>query len=696
MHTFVSVKVRLWLYVSAAVSAAILMIQAVLTLAVTHAATWGNYLDFIPLAVLLAATSVAVLSAVWNARTGRKLSRDIVFANDRLRLAMESGKTVAWDWDVQSGRDVWFGDLKTMFGISGDVYEGQVEDFRRRVHPDDREPVWRAVADARLHRTPYRATFRVVWADGTTRWVTASGKFYYAANGEAVRMAGIAADITERKEIEDKLRESQERLTGIVTSAMDAIIAVDDQQRIVVFNAAAEKMLMCTETDAIGSSVERFIPERFRVAYGGHIERLAETRVTGRSMSGLLPLWALRTDGEEFPIEASVSQIETRGRKLFTIILRDMTERRRTEAALRESEERFRRMSDTAPVMLWMSGTDALCNYFNRPWLEFTGRSIEMELGNGWVDGVHPDDMQRCLETYIQAFDRREPFRIEYRLRRDDGDYRWVLHTGVPRFAPDSSFSGYIGSAIDVTDHKVAQAALSSLSRRLIQAHEEERTWIARELHDDVIQRLSLLTMELESLSRLPLEEPTERRNRVQKLSRRMAELARDVQGISHRLHSSKLEYLGIASAAEGVCKEMSEQQQVEIEFSHADVPDELPQEISLSLFRVLQEALHNAVKHAGVRHFAVALRGTQDDIQLEVVDTGVGFDAEAAMRSHGLGLISMRERLNLVKGEISIESRPGHGTRISARVPFRSEGYLHDVVQAQAEEASTDARAPL
>jgi PAS domain-containing protein len=115
---------------------------------------------------------------------------------ERLRLALEAGKAVGWDWDVRSGRDVWFGDLQTMFGIPGDRYEGFVEDFRRRVHPEDRELVWRAVADARQNRTVYRANFRLVWPDGTVRWAAACGQFYYATNGEAVRMLGIAADIT--------------------------------------------------------------------------------------------------------------------------------------------------------------------------------------------------------------------------------------------------------------------------------------------------------------------------------------------------------------------------------------------------------------------------------------------------------------------------------------------------------------------
>jgi PAS domain S-box-containing protein len=138
----------------------------------------------------------------------------------------------------------------------------------------------------------------------------------------------------------------------------------------------------------------------------------------------------------------------------------DITRRKRMEEALRESEARFRLVSDSAPVMIWMSGTDKLCTYFNKPWLDFAGRSIDQELGNGWTDGVDSEDLQRCLDTYIQAFDRREAFRMEYRLRRHDGEYRWVSDIGVPRFNPDGSFAGYIGSCIDITEQKRAEEQL--------------------------------------------------------------------------------------------------------------------------------------------------------------------------------------------------------------------------------------------
>jgi signal transduction histidine kinase len=254
-----------------------------------------------------------------------------------------------------------------------------------------------------------------------------------------------------------------------------------------------------------------------------------------------------------------------------------------------------------------------------------------------------------------------------------------MLDIGVPRFNPDASFAGYIGSVIDVTDHKKAEEALSGVSRRLIEAQEEERRFIARELHDDMSQRVALLAIEIQKLEDALPKSSAALRSQTTEISKRTLEISKEIQSLSHRLHSSKVELLGVVAAMKGFCKELSAQQEVEISFAHSDVPRSLPRDVSLCLFRVLQEALHNAVKYSGVRQFEANLRGVPGAILLTVRDSGVGFDvAEVMNNQHGLGLVSMRERVSVVKGTISIASKPAVGTEINVRIPLTTEAVAH------------------
>jgi PAS domain S-box-containing protein len=198
--------------------------------------------------------------------------------------------------------------------------------------------------------------------------------------------------------------------------------------------------------------------------------------------------------------------------------------RRKAEVVLRESEERFRLVANTAPVLIWMSGPDKLFIYFNKPWLDFTGRSVEAELGYDWTEAVHVDDLQKCLGAYAQAFDLRERYHMEYRLRRRDGEYRSIVSIGVPRFNADDSFAGYIGSAIDVTECK------ASVSRRPIEAQEKECTRIARELHDDINQRIFLMSIQLEGIQQHLPDAALEVRAGIHEVTKRTLDIGKGIQ----------------------------------------------------------------------------------------------------------------------------------------------------------------------
>jgi PAS domain S-box-containing protein len=371
----------------------------------------------------------------------------------------------------------------------------------------------------------------------------------------------------------------------------------------------------------------------------------------------------------------SMELIEIGGERCVLSVATDITERKQAnekiQGALREGEERFRLVANTAPVMIWMSGPDKRCTYFNQPWLDFRGRTLKSELSGDWVHDIHPEDKQRCLDADAQAFEQRKPVTIEYRLRRHDGEYRWVFDSRVPRCNADGSFAGFIGSIVDVTDLKRAEKALASLSGRLIEAQEQERRHVARELHDDISQKLALLTVELQRLVAIPSEAEARLRDGLKTILNGTAEVASDLHSLSHRLHTSKLEILGLVATMRCFCREVSEQRKVEVDLTCRDVPDDLPEQISLCLFRVLQEGLNNAVKHSGVRKFEVRLERVSDKLQLMIRDQGAGFDPGMEMFTTGLGLMSMRERVSLVKGALAIESKPRSGTEIKISVPI-------------------------
>ncbi|HSY66470.1 MAG TPA: ABC transporter substrate binding protein [Terriglobales bacterium] len=347
------------------------------------------------------------------------------------------------------------------------------------------------------------------------------------------------------------------------------------------------------------------------------------------------------------------------------------TELKRADAVLRESEDRFRRVANTAPVLIWMSDTDKRCSFFNRGWLNFTGRSLEDELGEGWLTSVHPEDVHRRLEIYCASFDARIDFEIEYRLRRADGEYRWIVDYGVPRYESDGAFCGYIGSSVDITERKSSAEALRDLSGHMIHAHEEERARIARELHDDFSQRLALQCIDLEQLRKKLRGLDVEEQARLLKMLNRTKAMSADIRALSHQLHSSILELVGLVPAIGGLCEEIGEKFSIEVQFIEHGLPVDIPKDVALCLFRVTQEALGNVVKHSQAKNAQVELTVNANRVSLHITDEGRGFDPHGANPRVGLGLVGMTERLRLVGGTILIRSASMKGVEIFADVPL-------------------------
>ena len=279
-------------------------------------------------------------------------------------------------------------------------------------------------------------------------------------SGGLVGVVLIFRDITERRRAE----RTRSYLAAIVESSDDAIIGKTIEGVITSWNTGAERIFGYTAGEIIGRPITVLIPpERHaeeheilkRLSRGERIEHYVTTRI--------------RKDGSLLVISLSISPIKESTGKIIgaSKIARDITERQRSAEALRQSERLFHLLADSAPMMVWLSGKDKLCTFFNKRWLDFRGRTLQQELGNNWAEGVHPEDLERCLDTYVTAFDVRKEFEMEYRLRRHDGVYRWILGKGIPLFGSEDAFTGYIGSCVDITERKEAEEALRVAEEQL-------------------------------------------------------------------------------------------------------------------------------------------------------------------------------------------------------------------------------------
>ncbi|MGC1905541.1 MAG: PAS domain S-box protein [Candidatus Acidiferrum sp.] len=536
-------------------------------------------------------------------------------------------------------------------------------DFVSLIHPEDRQADLLQVRRLQVGEIPsFEIENRYIHKNGEPVWGRKFVSVLHGEDGEPTHLIALVTNVTEGKRAQERLLEYER----VVELLGDRIIVVDREYRYVMANAAFLNYRGFEKDQVIGHTVAEIVgKETFEANIKEQFDECFRGKVVQREVKYSYPkLGARNILASYFPIRGPL------GVDRIACVLRDITERKAAEEALRESEERFRLVANNAPVMIWMSGLDTKPTYFNQLWLDFTGLS-ETDLLSGLAGIVHPDDYLQCHDVYCRGFDQQQPFRKECRLRRHDGQYRWMLDVGVPRFLKDGSFAGYIGTCIDITDRKLAADALTNMSRKLVEAQEQERARIARELHDDINQRLAMLGIALQQFREHHAELPVEIASRMEELQEQTMGIANDVQALSHELHSSKLEYLGAVGGMKSWCKEFGERQGLQIEFKSPESPMSLPPEVGLPLFRVLQEALHNAAKHSGVRRIVVQLREDSGEIHLIVSDLGKGFDVEAAKQGRGLGLASMQERLRLVGGELSIESHPQHGTTIHARVPL-------------------------
>jgi PAS domain S-box-containing protein len=393
-----------------------------------------------------------------QSRRGRKLTKRLrrampLSSSERFRSALSAAKTVVWDLDLQSGQVVRSGSSLEVLGIPS----GNSSDFARLVHPQDRPRVDAALAAAYAGESPYDIEFRITGPGSGLQWVHEIAEVHRNEAGQPLRLCGVTVDITARKQEEQELA----RYRMLSEHGRDIFLFIRTDGAIVDVNQAAVAAYGYSREELLGLPFQDLRAEATRAEIPAQMKRVME--------QGPFRFETVhrRKDGTTFPVEASWSFANVGTDSVILSIVRDITERQRSEAALRGSELRFRTLADGAPALVWQDDAEGKTIYLNKTWEEFTGLPNAAGLGDGWSDLVHPEDRQRFRAAYFGAVDRREPYRAEYRMRRHDGAWRWVLDTATPLAAADGSIIGFIGLAVDITERKVAEERQQLLAREM-------------------------------------------------------------------------------------------------------------------------------------------------------------------------------------------------------------------------------------
>ncbi|HYD54312.1 MAG TPA: PAS domain S-box protein, partial [Gemmatimonadaceae bacterium] len=400
---------------------------------------------------------------------------------ERLTLALEGAGEGVWDWDVATGRVDYSARWCAMLGYLPEEVPRAFEAFERALHPEDRERAVRALTrhlDGGVPR--YESEHRLVRKDGTWCWVLDRGQVMARdENGRPQRVLGTITDVSARRTAEDALRTSEAQLSAIIASALDAIITVDEEQRIALFNRAAESTFGLRAENAIGQPLDILIPARFRNAHGQHVREFSATGVASRTMMHPDGLVGLRADGSEFPIEASISQLAAGGRRLFTVILRDISarqqaesERARAEAALRTSEAHYRAVLDALPVGVFVADAGGRLEATNRRAVEIWGGSPETSgipdyamYRAWWPDTkvpLRPEDW--ALARALVRGERCDGERIE--IERFDGRRAMILNHAAPMYDGSGRLTGAVVAISDITAQTEADEERGAALRR--------------------------------------------------------------------------------------------------------------------------------------------------------------------------------------------------------------------------------------
>jgi PAS domain S-box-containing protein len=461
-----------------------------------------------------------------------------------------------------------------------------------------------------------------------------------------------------------------ERLLGIIASATDAIITVDARQRVTLFNTAAERMFRCTAAEALGAPLDRFIPERFREAHRAHVAEFDRTGATARAMGHQRPLAALRCDGVEFPIEATISQVTVGGQKLFTAIVRDVTERLSAEQALVESEERLRAVVETAVdaiITIDDRGVIETVNpsaqrMFGYPRDEMVGRNVSMLI---------PEPRRSDHDAYLDRYLRTGEARIigigreVVGLRKDGTTFPLDLSVSEFRAGGRRMFTGIVHDASN----------RRRLEREILEASANEQRRVGHELHDGLCQQLTGVAFATELLARRLKTEAPGAVASVYDLAREVDAAIGQARSLARGLNPVEVHAGGLAQALQHLAERVSETYGARCLFRQKGDTDVADNDAETHLFRITQEAVSNAIRHGKAQRIDIELVADAETLTLKVKDNGLGLKHDLTQgaisaSSDGIGLQTMAYRARLLGGLLEVQPGPARGTVVTCSIP--------------------------
>ena len=598
-------------------------------------------------------------------------------AERHMRDLVESLEAIVWEADAETLEVLFVSEgARKLLGYSPEEWRRTPQFWASHLHPDDRTRALAAQRTALDFRKAISVEYRMMAAGGQIRWFRDSMYPIAGSDGRTRRLRGVMVDTTESRHVHEALLESEGRFRSLFENATVGIYRTTPDGRILMVNPALVRLLGYSSAEALvrrNLEDEDFEPGYSRADFRARIEKEGLVR-------GLEARWT-RQDGSVVFVRESARAVRGSDGKVqfYDGIVEDFTDRRHAEEALRESEERFRNMADTAPVMIWVSSTEKLCTFFNKTWLDFTGRTLEQELGNGWAEGIHPDDLDHCYARYCVSFDARQRVNIEYRLRRADGEYRWMLCCGVPRFEPGGAFAGYIGSDIDITDLKRAQE--ENFERQKLESLGVLTGGIAHDFNNFLGSILS--AAELAVINLAGGSSADEEINLIKSVALRASEIVRELMIYSGQ-DTAELEPVDVSQLVE----EMLELLKISIS-KHAVLKTDLPKDVpavlgnATQIRQILMNLIINASEAIGDRDgvIRVSTSRVSDYLRLEVADTGCGMTPDVQARifdpffttkfaGRGLGLAVVQGIVRAHGGTLNLVSSPGHGTTFQVFLP--------------------------